>query len=123
MTGVYHSLDTPAALRSQIQTAIPLQHSSEFDFNSLYTFYSTPNVILPSAGGYFVDRLGSSLCLVLFPAFCWMGLSVFAFKLAVQQWHVMWLGCFVYELGGEGCVTYLTLLSKWFMEEVRLLWR
>lgn len=116
MTGVYYSLDTPAALHAQLQEMFEQEDSNfEFHFNLLYSVYSLPNVVLPFAGGYFVDRTGAAVCLTLFAAACGVGQTIFAFGLFYKQWKMMWLGRAVYGLGGESiCVAYSTLLSEWF---------
>ena len=46
-----------------------------YQFESLYAWYSWPNVVLPIIGGYLVDNvLGMRLAAVVFAAFILLGI-------------------------------------------------
>lgn len=115
MSGIYYSLDIPAALHQQLKDYMPQSVDFETKFNLLFTLYSLPNIILPFLGGYFVDRLGASWCLMCFVAFCFIGQFTFAIGMYHKMWSLMYVGRTLYGLGGESIsVAYSTLLSKWF---------
>jgi MFS family permease len=115
MTGIYYSLDIPAALHQQLKDYMPESDEFEFQFNLLYTVYSLPNVILPFFGGHIVDCFGAPVCLAGFAFLCWTGQLLFALGALVKSWPIMLAGRTVYGFGGESiCVGYSTLLSQWF---------
>lgn len=115
MAGIYYSLDIPAALHQQLKDFMPQSTNFETKFNLLFTVYSLPNVILPFVGGYFVDRLGASWCLMIFTSFCFIGQFTFALGMYHKMWTLMLVGRTLYGFGGESIgVAYSTLLGKWF---------
>lgn len=115
MAGIYYSLDIPAALHQQLKDFMPQSTHFETKFNLLFTLYSLPNVILPFVGGYFVDRLGPSWCLMIFTSFCFLGQLTFTLGMFHKKWTLMLLGRTMYGFGGESIsVAYSTLLGKWF---------
>jgi MFS family permease len=87
----------------------------ETDFSLLYTVYSLPNMFLPFFGGFFVDRLGAPLCMVVFASLILAGQTLFAFGTSLQSWPVMLLGRVLFGLGGENLtVAQSALLAQWF---------
>ncbi len=87
----------------------------ETDFNLLYTVYSIPNMVLPFFGGFFVDKLGAPLCLVVFASLILAGQTLFAFGATVQSWTFMLAGRVLFGLGGENLtVAQSALLAQWF---------
>ena len=94
---------------------MPPSSNYETKFNLLYTVYSIPNVILPLFGGNVVDRHGAPLCLTVFAATVFTGSVLLSVGVAIKSWEVMYLGRFVFGLGGESlCVAQSTILSDWF---------
>lgn len=84
-------------------------------FSLLYTVYSIPNVILPFFGGYFIDKWGARLTLLIFAALITAGQAIFAFGLSIKSWPVMLIGRVVYGFGGESLgVGNSAILSVWF---------
>lgn len=106
MTGVYYSMDIPAALHQPLRDYLRPSFSP-YNFNLLYTLYSVPNIILPFFGGYLVDRLGAPFSAVLFAIFVFGGQCVFAWGLYRKSWTIMFGGRFLYGLGGE-CIGVAT---------------
>ena len=118
MIGNYYCYDNPSALQSQFKTLM-LNDTPDGDFgtyfNLLYTVYSIPNMVLPFFGGYFVDKLGCSICLVVFSVAILIGQIVFAFGASLKSWPVMLLGRVLFGLGGENItVAQSALLADWF---------
>jgi MFS family permease len=115
MTGVYYSLDIPAALHQPLKDYMDVDSNFELHFNLLYTVYSFPNVILPFFGGSLVDRYGSAVCSIAFAVLCALGQTVFALGATYRSWNIMLAGRTIYGFGGESiCVAYSTLLAEWF---------
>jgi MFS family permease len=115
MIGNYYCYDIPAALNSQMDDYMGKPEDFETLFSLLYTVYSIPNVILPFFGGYFVDRLGVRLCLIVFASLITLGQFIFAIGLSAKSWPIMFLGRVVYGLGGENLgVGNSAILSIWF---------
>ncbi|KAL7467323.1 hypothetical protein ACHAXS_007571 [Conticribra weissflogii] len=115
MTGSYYAYDIPSALHQQLQDYMPHSPHFETQFNLLYTVYSIPNVILPLFGGNIVDRCGAPACLALFAFFTLLGSSFLSIGVASKSWYIMYIGRFVFGLGGESlCVAQSTILSEWF---------
>jgi hypothetical protein len=115
MIGNYYCYDIPAALNSQMDDYMGKPEDFETLFSLLYTVYSIPNVILPFFGGYFVDRLGVRLCLIVFATLITLGQFIFAIGLSAKSWPIMFLGRVVYGLGGENLgVGNSAILSIWF---------
>jgi MFS family permease len=116
MIGNYYSYDIPAALNTQLDEYLGKQSDYQIYFSLLYTLYSVPNIFLPFFGGYFVDRLGVRLCLLVFAVFITAGQVIFAFGVSIKSWPVMFLGRIVFGFGGESLgVGNSALLSQWFM--------
>ncbi len=87
------------------------------NFNLLYSLYSLPNVILPLFGGNIVDKVGASLGMVSFSVLLLLGQLIFGIGMSVKHWSVMFMGRFVYGLGGESIsVASSTLAANWFDE-------
>ena len=115
MIGNYYCYDIPAALNSQMDDYMGKPDDFETLFSLLYTVYSVPNVILPFFGGYFVDRLGVRMCLIIFSILITLGQLVFAIGLSAKSWPLMFLGRVVFGLGGENLgVANSAVLSVWF---------
>jgi MFS family permease len=119
MIGNYYCYDNPAALINQLQTLMGNTSFSR-NYNLLYTVYSIPNMALPFFGGYFVDKLGAPVCLVVFGSFILAGQVLFAFGASVKSWTIMWCGRVLFGLGGENLtVAQSALLAQWFRGKVR----
>ena len=127
MTAEYYSIDIPAALHQELKDYLsgPTSPSSaetgntgstfELQFNLLYTVYSMPNMLLPLAGGFVVDRVGPTYCMIGYSLCVWLGQTLFAIGLEQKSWSLMLLGRTVFGIGGESiCVANSTLLSEWF---------
>lgn len=111
----YYAYDIPSAIKPQLNEYFGRPSNFEFQFNLLYTLYAAPNVVLPFVGGYFVDRVGVRVCLVIFCSFVCLGQLIFALGVQTKSWSVMFLGRFVFGLGGESfSVGQSALLSDWF---------
>lgn len=78
-------------------------------FALLYTLYAAPNVILPFFGGYFVDRYGVCLCLLVFTGLVAAGQAVVALGFWWRSWDVIFVGRCVC-VGWGVCVGLLVML-------------
>ena len=115
MVGSYYCFDIPAALKTQIDDYTGDRSDYEFYFNLLYTLYAAPNVILPFFGGYLVDTLGVTTCLLIFSSLIAVGQVIFAIGLSVKSWPIIFLGRLVFGFGGESfTVANSALLAEWF---------
>jgi len=115
MIGNYYSYDNPAALKTQIDDYMGDPDDFETLFSLLYTVYSVPNVFLPFLGGYFVDKFGVRICMIVFTSFIACGQVVFAFGLSIKSWPVMLVGRVIFGFGGESLsVANSAILADWF---------
>ena len=63
LIGSYFCYDNPQSLSSAFKEEMGLNDTK---FNSLYSVYSFPNIVLPLFGGFFIDRIGLNICLIVF---------------------------------------------------------
>lgn len=73
---------------------------------------------MPFFGGYFVDKIGVRLCLLVFAALVTAGQVIFTIGLSSKSWSIMFIGRFVFGLGGESLVVANSaLLADWFKDK------
>jgi MFS family permease len=115
MIGNYYSYDNPAALKTQIEDYMGDPSDYETLYSLLYTVYSIPNVFLPFFGGYFVDKWGVRICMLIFCCFIATGQCIFSLGLSVKSWPVMYVGRIIFGFGGESLsVANSAILADWF---------
>lgn len=116
MVGSYYCFDIPAALKTQLEDQMGSEGDAfEVEFSLLYTLYAAPNVILPFFGGYFVDKLGFRICLLVFSSLIAGGQAIFSFGVSLKSWPVVYLGRLIFGFGGESfSVANAVLLTDWF---------
>lgn len=115
MIGNYYCYDIPAALNSQMDDYFGKQDDFQTMFSLLYTVYSVPNIILPFFGGFFTDKFGARICMIIFCVFITLGQFITALGLSMKSWPVMFIGRVVYGFGGESLgVANSAILSEWF---------
>jgi fucose permease len=66
VVGPYFCYDFPGALENQIKEKFKV---SNIEYASLYSWYSSPNVILPLFGGILFDKIGTANGITLFALF------------------------------------------------------
>eukprot|EP00753_Platysulcus_tardus_P008382 PLAT15939.1.p1 GENE.PLAT15939.1~~PLAT15939.1.p1 ORF type:complete len:489 (+),score=248.38 PLAT15939.1:562-2028(+) len=130
LVGSYYSYDNPAAtvdlmkqyFNVSLNTVSPTEAQKhkqdlfDLNFNLLYSLYSIPNVVLPFFGGYFVDKLGVRMMLIVFTTPVTLGQAVVALGLQMKSWYVMWAGRTLFGLGAESLsVGISTLTAQWFI--------
>jgi len=97
--GSYFCYDSPAALQSEIKSAMNLTQS---EFMSLYAWYSWPNVFLCFVGGYLIDAvLGRRLGGICFATFVLIGQASLAMGMRKKSLLFMDIGRLIFGLGGE----------------------
>lgn len=115
LVGSYYCFDIPAAIKQQIDDYLGDPGDYETLFSLLYTLYAAPNVILPFFGGYFVDRFGVRLCLLIFTSLIALGQVVVSFGISIKSWPVILTGRLIFGFGGESLtVANSALLAEWF---------
>ena len=79
LCGQYFCYDTPSVVHDHLASYFAIS-SSDFSwfFNTLYSAYSFPNLVLPLIFGYTVDRFSSSRVLVALGAVACIGQVCFA---------------------------------------------
>jgi len=118
MFGNYYAYDNPSALNRQLGLWMADGNDAVFEYklSLLYTVYSAPNVILPFFIGKALDRLSSRYFLIGLSLAVCLGQSVFAIGIAIRSWPIMFLGRFIFGLGGESlAVAQSRLVTEWFM--------
>lgn len=115
MIGSYYSFDIPSALQDTLKADNGGLHLSSFNFNLLYSVYSFPNVILPLFGGFFVDKIGVTICLVVFSGLIMIGQAVVSLGVSLGSFYLVLAGRVIFGFGGESLgVAQSSLLAMWF---------
>lgn len=115
LVGSYYSFDIPGAIKQQIDDYFGDPSDYESLFSLTYTLYAAPNVILPFFGGYFVDKFGVRICLLVFASLILAGQIIFSFGVSIKSWPVVLIGRLVFGFGGESLtVANSALLAEWF---------
>lgn len=68
--GSYFCYDNPSALQTQLTDIFDI---NTFEYTILYSVYSLPNIILPLFGGFFIDKIGIRVGLLLFSSLVAVG--------------------------------------------------
>ena len=90
-------------------------HLTDLEYNSLYSVYSFPNIILPLVGGLVIDKMGVRVGTFVFTLIMIIGQSIFMLGATYETFWVMILGRFVFGMGGECLfVCQSTVISQWF---------
>lgn len=114
MIGNYYCYDNPAALINQMSTLMGEDHFEQ-KYSLLYSVYSIPNMVLPFFGGYFVDKFGTCVCMLIFCSLITIGQILFSLGASLKMWSLMFLGRLIFGLGGENLnVAQSSLLAQWF---------
>jgi MFS family permease len=101
MMGDYYCYDIPAALKSQLGNHMGNPSDFETSYALLYSVYAIPNIVIPFAGGYLIDRWGCKTCMIIFSAFLVIGQVVFTIGFESKSWWIMYVGRGIYSLGGR----------------------
>lgn len=88
---------------------------SDLQYNSLYSIYSFPNVVLPLVGGLIIDKMGVRVGTFVFSSILILGQTIFMLGGYYEKYWLMMMGRFVFGLGGECLVvSQSTVISQWF---------
>ena len=119
--GSYYVFDNPSALHDQLKQSLHGSCSSntfELYFNLFYTVCSVPNVLLPAFGGYYVDKIGMRLMVVIYAFIVLVGQIVVSIGVSTRSMQLVLLGRFLFGLGGESLtVGTSALVSAWFVNQ------
>ena len=119
--GAYYVFDNPSALHDQLKLSFHGSCSSdtfELYFNLFYTVCSVPNVLLPAFGGYYVDKIGMRLMVVIYAFIVLVGQIVVSIGVSTRSIQLVLLGRFLFGLGGESLtVGTSALVSAWFVNQ------
>jgi MFS family permease len=81
----------------------------------LYSVYSLPNIILPFYGGYFVDKLGVRVGILVFTLVIAIGQAIFAFGVQINNFYIALLGRGIFGCGGESQgIAQNAIVFSWF---------
>ena len=61
--GPYFCYDFPGSLENEIESKFNVDSVA---YNTLYSFYATPNIVLPLFGGILFDKIGTHYGILLF---------------------------------------------------------
>ena len=111
--GSYFCFDNPGALQTDLKKEMNLTNA---EFANLYSFYSWPNVVLPAVGGFLIDKyLGIPGGAILFSFIICIGQIIVAVGGFTNNLSVMYLGRFVFGLGGESLAVAQNMYAvSWF---------
>lgn len=108
--------DLPQALQTQFQRA-PLTLSF-VQFESLYSAYSTPNILLPFFGGLFINFIGLNKSVLIFTFLAFVGQLLLTMGIVNIHFTLMILGRIVYAVGFEVLTIVQSLIAaKWFSSQ------
>ncbi|KAG0222539.1 hypothetical protein BGW42_006474, partial [Actinomortierella wolfii] len=116
LAGNYYCYDLPAALSIQLKEWLGTDDAThQYQLNLLYSAYSLPNIVLPLAGGFLVDRLSASKMIIVFSLCICTGQSLFIIGLVTRSFWTMVLGRFLFGIGGECLeVAQCKVTTDWF---------
>ncbi|KAF9163302.1 hypothetical protein DFQ26_002728 [Actinomortierella ambigua] len=116
LAGNYYCYDLPAAMNLQIQEWLGTDDTThQYQLNLLYSAYSLPNIVLPLAGGFLVDRLSASKMLLVFNLWICLGQALFVLGLGLRSFPTMVMGRFLFGVGGECLeVAQCKITTDWF---------
>jgi len=111
--GSYFCFDNPGALQNEIKEDMDV---TTFQFSTLYSWYSLPNILLPLIGGFLMDGVfGLRAGTCIFAAFIVLGQALTAFGAYTGRFSLMQFGRFVFGVGGESlAVAQNTYTVTWF---------
>jgi MFS family permease len=113
--GTCYAVDIPAAIKTQMSSGMGSPDNFETMYSLLFTLYSLPNVFFPFFSGYFVDKLGTRYCLLVFTSLVLLGQVIFAIGMTIKSWPVMFLGRILYGFGDASIyVTNSTFIAEYF---------
>ena len=116
--GSYYCFELPAALKDSLEVRFSGYLSSEeyeYFFNSLFSVYSLPNIILPFLNGYLVDKIGLKGVLFSLVLLVMLGQIIFAIAISKYMFYLMVFGRFIFGIGSESLfVVENILLIKYF---------
>eukprot|EP01094_Clydonella_sp_ATCC50884_P024691 TRINITY_DN6262_c0_g1_i1.p1 TRINITY_DN6262_c0_g1~~TRINITY_DN6262_c0_g1_i1.p1 ORF type:complete len:478 (+),score=140.48 TRINITY_DN6262_c0_g1_i1:87-1520(+) len=110
--GSYFCFDQPSALQDMMQDQLDIDN---FQFNLLYSVYSFSNMIMVIFGGYFVDKLGTRPCTVLFVLLIFTGQVLFSLGTTLEYYPLALAGRIIFGTGGGSIsVVQNSIVSHWF---------
>ncbi|TPX43720.1 hypothetical protein SeLEV6574_g04889 [Synchytrium endobioticum] len=116
LAGNYYCYDTPSALNVPLREWLGSDYDTyQWQINLLYSVYSLPNIFLPIVGGLLIDRLGSTLMLLVFSSCVCAGQFIFSSGIAGRDFSAMLVGRVLFGLGGESLeVAQARITTDWF---------
>lgn len=116
--GSYYCFELPAAVKDSLELKFSNQLTNEeyeYFFNSLFSIYSLPNIILPFINGFLIDKIGLRGVLLGLVSLVTIGQIIFSFALTGQSLSLMVVGRFLFGIGSESLfVAENILLIKYF---------
>lgn len=113
LVGCYFCYDNPTPIKSTLSAA-PFNFT-DVQYNSLYSVYSAPNIVLPLIGGLMMDKFGLYTFFHVFTTLCVVGQLVFSIGAMKADYTTMMGGRFIFGLGGEAIdVALCVIFSIWF---------
>ena len=116
--GSYYCFELPAALKDSLEIKFSKHLSAdeyEYFFNSLFSIYSLPNIVLPFLNGYLIDRMGLRKVLFTLVLLVAVGQVFFAFTISIENFTLMIFARFIFGIGSESLfVAENILLTKYF---------
>jgi len=111
--GSYFCYDNPAALTETMKADMKLDTSQYMLF---YSLYSWPNVFICFVGGFLLDSVfGNCWGTIIFSLIVTVGQVFFALGALVDSVILMYIGRFIFGIGGESlCVAQNAYAVNWF---------
>ena len=112
VAGNYYCYDNPQALQTHLQ--YNLQISAEY-YDSLYSVYCLPNIILPLIGGRIIDIFGVRVAILIYSGLVAAGQTLTALGGYLDNFYVIFAGRAIYGFGGD-CLTLseTVFVTEWF---------
>ena len=98
MLSIYYCYDNPAALQNQILDTYNL---TSVQYNTLYSIYALPNIIIPFFGGVLTDMLGPRTTVIVFFLCVMLGQGLFAIGASIGYYSLMVAGRCLFGIGSE----------------------
>lgn len=106
----------------QITYYLPPMKLTSTQYNTLFSIYSFPNIIMTPVGGWLLDKKGLYFSMIVFVAFLVVGQSiVLIFGGGFNQYIPMLVGRFLSGIGSENLsMAQKVILANWFIGNERI---
>ena len=114
--GSTYVYNLPQALQTQLMS--PPFNLSYVEFNSFYSIYSFPNIIIPVLSSYIIHIIGLRTSVIIYSLLIVLGQAILTAGVFWKSLAWMLFGRIIYALGAESLTVAQSVIStKWFSSQ------